>query len=339
MNKNLIYLIIFIVLLIAAYFLVFREKISTFGKNDTNFELKHPEEVTKIFMADMNGKKILLERKNDDWFVNGKFRARLDGVKNILETLNKIRVFYPVPKSSHNTVVADLASSNIKVEVYDEGGDKIKSYFLGGPTMDYKGTYIMLEGAKNPYVIHIPGFEGYMTSRFFLDEEEWRNRNIFSYTAQNLKSVTIDYLEEPENSFQLTMVNEDSFQLVQLHSEKINLGEMNKQRIKEYLSFYNNINMEAFQNNISQKDSIIALGHFISMTITDVNGNENKLKIYHMPIHDKSKSQFDEQNNPLKWDLDRMYAVQNDKDFILIQYFVFNKILRSYRDFFKGVEK
>lgn len=339
MKKNIIYLIIFLVLLIVSYFLVFRDKLSTLGQKDTDFAIEDTSEVYKIFMADMKGNKILLEKNNSVWMLNKKYNAREDAIQTLLTTFNKIRIAYPVPKSAHNTVVADLASNNIKAEIYNNNGKKIKTYYIGGPTLDYKGTFMMLEGSEHPYVIHIPGFEGYMTPRFFLEEEEWKDRAIFNYTADLLKSVTVDYLEEPENSFTITIIYQDSIQIAPLYFSGVALGELHKNRLKEYLSHYNSIYAEAFENNNPIKDSILATSPFIIMTAINKNGNKNTLKIYRMPMNERSKSKFDDEGKPRKYDLDRLYALHNDNEFMLIQYYVFNKLFRSYREFFQGIEK
>jgi hypothetical protein len=42
----------------------------------------------------------------------------------------------------------------------------------------------------------------------------------------------------------------------------------------------------------------------------------------------------DQNGKPLTYDLDRYYASQNDRDFLVVQYYVFGKILRQYADFF-----
>jgi hypothetical protein len=36
----------------------------------------------------------------------------------------------------------------------------------------------MIDGSSKPYVIHLPGFEGSLSSRFILNENEWRDKMI-----------------------------------------------------------------------------------------------------------------------------------------------------------------
>jgi hypothetical protein len=70
MNKRItISLLILISLAIAAYFIT-RESKSSIKKELKDFAVKDTAAITKIFMADTEGKQVLLERLNEtDWQV------------------------------------------------------------------------------------------------------------------------------------------------------------------------------------------------------------------------------------------------------------------------------
>jgi hypothetical protein len=55
-----------------------------------------------------------------------------------------------------------------------------------------------------------------------------------------------------------------------------------------------------------------------------------------MPINQRTKQQTDPNTGrPMLYDSDRYYALINhNKDFVVIQQYVFGKILRQYDDFF-----
>ena len=43
----------------------------------------------------------------------------------------------------------------------------LKTIYVGGDTQDQLGTYSMiLDNSSEPYVLEIPGFKGYLSSRF-----------------------------------------------------------------------------------------------------------------------------------------------------------------------------
>jgi len=339
MKKNLIYLAILLVLVIIAYLLVFKNNTGTISGKETNFAVAEIEEIAKIFMADKNEQKILLQRKGNNWIVNSKYKARAGAIKNLLSTIKDVRVDHPVSKAARNNVVRDLVTKAIKIEIYNKEEELMKSYYVGGPAGNYKGSYMILAGknsiAKNPYVVHIPGFNGYLTTRYFLNEIEWKDKTIFSYKIEEMKSVSVEYTEYPvaEESFSVSVRNKDSFELHKINGDN-DISHYNKQNLLRFLSYFRNIHAEAYQNENSKKDSILSTNPFCIITVTDTTGYVNEVKLYYKPINKRSKMQFDEQGNKLPHDLDRYYATVNrGKDFMLVQDFVFGKLLRAFSEF------
>ncbi|MCB9291126.1 MAG: hypothetical protein H6560_27725 [Lewinellaceae bacterium] len=49
-------------------------------------------------------------------------------------------------------MVESLATEGMKVELYDKDGGLLKAYYVGGSTSDERGTYMIMEGAEQPYV-------------------------------------------------------------------------------------------------------------------------------------------------------------------------------------------
>ena len=78
-------------------------------------------------------------------------------------------------------VVKEMASHNKKVEIYDKNGKLMKAYFVGGPSLDALGTYMLMEKAKTPYVTAIPGFQGVLDTRYTTDEQVIRSLTIYFF--------------------------------------------------------------------------------------------------------------------------------------------------------------
>ena len=100
------------------------------------------------------------------------------------------------------------------------------------------------------------------------------------------------------------------------------------------MSGFRNLSYEALLNDMNkiQKDSILASQPFIIISLTDTAGVTKTIKTYHKQ---GPAGQTDPHGIPLPYDLDRLYALVNDgKDFTLIQYFTFDKVLRP-RTFFE----
>jgi hypothetical protein len=85
-----------------------------------------------------------------------------------------------------------MASNNKKVEIYDKNGAIMRSYLVGGPTLESNGTYMLMNQSKTPFVTNIPGFIGVLDTRYSTDEEEIRSRNIFSFRENDIKHSSVD---------------------------------------------------------------------------------------------------------------------------------------------------
>ena len=69
--------------------------------------------------------------------------------------MKDIRIKSSVSEQKTKFVLQNIATKGVKVEIFD-GGQKIKSYYIGGNTSDHHGTYMIMENSKNAYVMHIP---------------------------------------------------------------------------------------------------------------------------------------------------------------------------------------
>ena len=71
-------------------------------------------------------------------------------------------------------------------------------------------------------------------------------------------------------------------------------------------------------------DSLLSTDPYFSITVTNSEGKENRLDSYRRkPL----KEELDINGNPLQFDTDRLFALQNDKkELLVIQYFVFDAL-------------
>src|SRR4030095_4963335 len=140
MNRNIIYFLLLLVLGIAVYFIMSQKSSGTLNKKEASFAVDDTAAIGKIFIADMKGAKVVLERKDNTWTVNGKYNARGDYMNSLLSTIKRVNIGYPVPEAARKTVITNMASENKKVEIFDKSGALMKSYFVGGPTLESNGT-------------------------------------------------------------------------------------------------------------------------------------------------------------------------------------------------------
>ena len=342
MKKNKLNFIIAIVLGgIAAYFL-FRNNFSTVREEDRDFAIDDTAAVTKIFIADRNNNSVTLDRKGPgEWQLNGKYETRNEGVSFILDCLKKIRVQSRVPKNSFNTVVRELSSTGLKMEVYQHGDVKpVKTYFIGGSTQDVLGTYMMLSNSTVPFITEVPGFNGYLTPRFSPVERDWLIREVFNLATAEIMSVTMEYISQPENSFVIERSG-NSYRVYSPSTENV-IRNVDTLRIANYLEGFTRLNFESWDRNLDerQKDSLRNVQPVSVLTVVDIKGKKTSVPMYLKPVTITSLAQTDDKGNPLKYDIDRMYAfIQDGKELVTIQYYVFNRIFATLGDFDKDAPR
>ena len=94
------------------------------------------------------------------------------------------------------------------------------------------------------------------------------------------------------------------------------------------MALFNDVRLEARLDGLKKEklDSLISSTPYRILTISDVNGNKKEFVTYRKKAPEGS---VDLEGNPIEYDLDRFYGlINNGNEIVLIQYFVFNNILK-----------
>ncbi len=343
MKRNRIVLITTIILLAVALALILTTNSSTLRSSEVDFSVEDTSAITRLFMVDKNNNSVLLEKINPgEWRLNGEYRAHQFNVNGLLETIKEIKVKSPVAKNAQNNVLSRLSATAVKIEIYqkkpriDVFGLKLwprevlsKVYYVGGPTPDNRGTFMILEGAEKPYIIYIPSFRGFVAARYSPEEDDWRDHSIFKTKINDIKSVSVDFIAKPDESY--TVYNEglDDFSLVTKLDGKEKL--FDTLRMITYLTSFADIRYEAILNNSINKEYIDSVSSSpVAHIITLITKDGDTVKVVTHRKRGFSELYDEEKGIQLvPFDLDRLYAfINNRRDFVLLQYFVFDKVLR-----------
>ncbi len=204
-SRNRIYLLLAVLVVLGAgtWWLSRRagQADSTLDIAATTFSVTDTAAVDKIFVALRSGQTHTLRRvARHYWRLDERYDVRPDMIRMLLGTLHRQRVKTPVARAARNSIVRALAGNGIKVEVYQHG-ERTSAFYVGGATNDRFGTYAILEGAEDPYILHIPGFEGFLTTRFQLTPREWRTVPVFATPLPALERVEVVAPGQPERTF------------------------------------------------------------------------------------------------------------------------------------------
>jgi hypothetical protein len=316
--------------------LTLRHKISgTSDKSKTEFAVAETDKINKIFLSNKLDGHVILEKENGIWKVNHKYpvyKGTMDFFLN--ETIKKIRVRGPVPKPSRLNVISSMAATATKVEIYIDN-ELEKVYYVGQPTNDMSGTYMYLEGSKDPYITHIPGFDGFLTPRFPVIESEWASKVVFDYKPEEIHAVDVDFPAMPQASFTVSRrANPGDFD-ISANSSAPN-GTINYSAVKSYFGLFENKTCEGYVDlDKGYLDSMLKSTPYCIITLTGANKKVQKVRVYQRKSSERDHALFDKKGNRLTYDPSRFNAViEGDKRVAVIQDIVFGPIMVSYSDFF-----
>lgn len=334
MKKNSILLLIVVVLAAVAYWLYTGRESGTISEEMRDFAVKDTGSIVKIFMADKAGNQVLLEKKNpDEWSLNSKFLARPDAISTLLTTIHDVRVKSPVSKAAYNNIIKNLAATGVKVEMYSAAG-LIKTIYVGGPDPEQTGTFMYVEGAPAPFVTHIPGFEGYLTPRYFVREEDWRVKNVFRLNYNQLESLMVVDRERPGFAFTIARNDDNDFDLIDAGGNSV--SGVSQDKVINYLQAFGYLNYEREENTLSavQADSMLATEPFRTIRLQERGGKSTFLELWRRPITERTINKEREDGFKYPYDIDRMTGrLNNDTSLIVVQYFSFERLFRSPADF------
>lgn len=332
MGKTLVYLILLVVLGVGVYFFVFKDNNSLYREKEANFTFRDTANVGKIFLVNNDGHSILLERNQGvgGWTLNKKFPAMPIQIVNILTCLRLQSSLIPVSDIEHDRVVKLLAGLATKVEVYNLAGKKLASFYVGGQGPNYRGSYMIHEGAQQAYLVEIPGFDGYLTPRYSVDVNDWRSRSMINWPMDSIASVRVDYAKETDHSFSVT--NSSGTPVVSAAPVIQNKGALNVRRVLSYLSFFKDINAEGYLNGTLGLDTMIKPSRLrCQLKVENRAGSIKSYDLYWIP----PKLMLESDLEGIPKDVERLYAVDLvNKDTLLVQTRTFDKLLRIAPDFY-----
>lgn len=327
--------IVFGLLLLIVLVFKFRTKDNTLDKTLSDFAVEDTSSITKVFLADKYDHTVVLNKVENEWFVEGKYPIRKDALEYLLSTIKNVRVRHPVSNSLHDKIVKNLATSSVKIEIFtNDHKNAHKSYYIGGESKDMIGSYMLLENSNRAFVVYLPGFNGFLAPRYNIDgtvvnSDLWRDRTIYNLKAEEIAFINITNHTDTLASFKMERSDNQYFYTKENVTKSIS-----KKNGETYFSLFNQVYCEGFMNDFSKKDSIFSSEPLYTIEVRLINNQELKLYCYQKQSDQFNYSSLN--NNELTYDTDRMYAKLND-DLVLIQYYIFDKILLRSPNF--SVEK
>lgn len=332
--KNRIWLYVVLIAVLGAlviWFALFDDE-NTTRPQLYDFTVEDTSAVDRIVIKDKRPMVTVLTRSEDGWLVNDQYPVRPDAMEVLLETLKRQEMRSFAPEKAKQRVMNQMSTRGVEV-IVESDGEQIKHFYVGGNAPDLLGTYMMIDGSDGPYLVHIPGFNGFLNTRYFADPALWRDRSIVGISAERIESVSLQYHREPEMGFRVEQPEVGVVNVVTVPGEQpINFDST---AALGYLQEFRRIYFEGLitpDDRIwEKKDSILNSQPVFTLRVDGEGDRDTELVAYYKSA---LPGTVNADGNPRAYDLDRLYALLNGTEFILIQNYALRKVLRD-RSYFE----
>lgn len=338
MHKNLqLFYVLILVTAVAAgirWYMGQNEKADLSLEQAADFGIADTAAVTRIVIADKDGLTADLRREPGQryWSLNNRHLARKDAVDLLLKTFKRIAIKGPVPQAERPTVMRMLAGRAKKVEIFTEGSaGPVKTWYIGTATQNHTGTYMLLETksgmADEPFITHMEGFTGFLSTRFFTDEREWRYTGVFDFPGRQLDQASCIDHEHPENSWKLQVTGEGKLDL--FDGEGTRMQYRDTSAVQDLFLLYKKVHLETYNNHLTEAgvDSLLTTAK-PAFTLRAKSLQAMEADSIQLFWKAPAVVEYDEQGQALPWDGSRMYGRVNGDEVVLVQRFVFNPLLQ-----------
>ena len=151
---------------------------------------------------------------NDDFPMDENLLTMLAAV------FQQVRVRRPIAGTEAEAIRKNIYQTGSKVEVY-QGEMLLSSFWAGGD--QFKQDAYFIDQEEKVYLVHLPGYNSYVSELFELPLSKWRSRKIFQNSWRSLISYSYQDFQESSHDFQINY--QDPFFTVpgvqQLDSNKV----------------------------------------------------------------------------------------------------------------------
>lgn len=321
MNKILIRSIV-ISTAVALVLLILYKSRSPFGNNNSSFAAEPKKEITKIEFSE-GGRKLSLEKGNDNWLIDGKIEARKSGILFILRVLQEIKIKSPVSAELFETEITGKAILPMRVKVFEKR-KLLKTFLVYKTLSNTYGNIMKIKEASKPFIVYVPGYEGNIGSVFTLSELFWQPYTVFNILPSEIASINFENLSDTSSSF--SIVNKKHHYT--LSGSKRELSGWDSTLVTRYLSYFTWIPFEswALQIGDAEKKMVESQQPLYRITVSTTSGTETVLTLWERMIG--------ESNSRIK-DSDRLFGkMKINEELIILRYFDIDPLLKKRAYFF-----
>lgn len=336
MKRNILLLLILVALAGVAFWMSrSKEKGTTLSDYEGSFAVPDTTMIGQIQVIDRDGHTLKLDRKDGYWQVNDRYPVEPRIMEEMLQTVSQLEVKFIPPSSMIPNIIKSLGAHGRRVEVRDLNGNVLKTYYVGGVSPEGTGTYFMMEGSDQPFVVTMKYFHGSVSVRFFMDEKDWRDRSLFPMAVNDIVSYKMEYPRNRDKSFTINRLPNGKFDVQPFYDlTPKTTRPLDQDRPANLLDQLKKLRIEGFDNENPERDSISRTLPFCVVYVTTQDSSERIMTFHSIIPHDVDGAILLDQNGrPLP--VERYHVNANTGDFMMVQHQPMSKIFWSYDMFFK----
>jgi hypothetical protein len=321
MNKIVVTGVSLLVAILLLFFILYKNR-SPFGNDNSSFGSEPDKGITKIEFL-QGEKKLLLEKKGDNWLLNGKTETRKTGILFILKILQEIKIKSPVSAELFKSEITDKGSIPVEVKVFEKR-KLLKSFLVYKTNSNIYGNIMKIREKSKPFIVYIPGYEGDMGSAFTLNELFWQPYILFNLMPSEIASVKFENISDTASSFSILNNNHHSV----LSGLPKRMTGWDSSLVIRYLSYFTRITFEswAIEMGGAEKKSIESQRPLYRLIVNTKEGKTTELTLWEIVA---------DINGEKKKDTDRLLGkTQNSDELFVIRYFDIDPLLKKRSYFF-----
>lgn len=300
----------------------------------SDFAIKDTASIDKLILTDTDGSPgVTVVRKGTKWELESGDCIQNHLIHTLLETIKYIKVKSPVPEGSIETINKTIAAHHKKMEIYQNGQLK-KTWYVGDPTQDQYGTYMLLKDPEKgkspePFIMHLPNMYGNLSTRFITNAKDFGCTEVFVYQPENIGSVEVTIPDSTQFNFKIVALAENTFTL---YNNETLVENFDTTRVRDYLVGFKKIHFERYPYDLTPEniDSLKSGTPYFTINVTTKADESNKIRIFRRRY---TFEKYGLNGELLEYDQDRVWVELNSGEIVIGQFFVFGKLLRDIRFF------
>jgi hypothetical protein len=321
MSKTLIKGIVLVVVIALALLIILTSR-SPFGKSNSSFATEQGGEITRIELSS-TGKKLILEKKGENWLINGKSEARKSGILFIERILTEIKIKSPVSSGLFESEIKAKNVVPVKVRVF-ENRRLLNSFLVYKTLSNPYGNIMKIKESAKPFIVYVPGNEVNIGSAFIVNELYWQPNLVFNLLPSEIASVDFENLSDTALSFKITKTGQ-KYSLSGSTGKKTG---WDSSLVIRYISYFARVPFEswAFDLADAEKKSIAASQPLYRITVKTALNTKVILNLWEMQ---------NIENGIKKTDSDRLFGKTDaNEELFILRYFDIDPLIKKRSYFF-----